>query len=394
MQGNTLLIAKNFYPHIGGVESYITEFIKYYIKKRPDTFLYVICPAKEARLHDSISKTDKIIMATPKVNLTFMNLDKQTNIFLSAIQSLLYYYFILTRGIALLSNKRSNISYIYGIGGPFSILPSLILSKIFNKKCFGHIHADFRFAERSKLSKLFYKLICSKLDRLFVNSKDALLDLLEIGINEEDVSIIDNWVDTQLFKVKDRKTCRELLRLPLDKKILLFVARLSEEKGVLEVLDCIDILKDREEFLFIIIGDGPLRPVVERRIKFNRNTLFLGPKRNFELVDYYNAADLLLWGSLDVHYVSITVMEALHCGLPVVSPSTSTQGGKTGMEGFYIRQDTLPSRVGVLFKSDAKSLARAIDEIFNKKFDREEIKRYALEKYSEKNADSVLMYLK
>jgi glycosyltransferase involved in cell wall biosynthesis len=178
--------------------------------------------------------------------------------------------------------------------------------------------------------------------------------------------------------------------LPLHKKILLFVGRLSEEKGILEVLNCIDVFKNRGEFLFLIIGDGPIRPLVEKRLKSNKNALFLGPKRRCELVDYYNAADLLLWGSIDAHYVSITIMEALHCGLPVIAPNTSTQGGKTGIKEFYIRQDTLPPAVGMLFKGDVKSLVKAIDDFFNKKFDRKEIKKYALEKYSEKNVNLIL----
>lgn len=393
MKGSTLIITKNFHPNIGGVETYVTEFIKCYIR-RYSTFLYIICPIKGVHLQDSISKTSNISMITPNVNRTFINLDKERNIFLSIIQSLLYYYFILVQGAKLLLCKRNDISYIYGIGGPFSIFPSLILSKIFNKKCFGHIHADFQFAKRSKLARLFYKLIFGKLDRLFVNSKDAVIDLLNIGMTKAKICIVNNWVDTQIFKIKDKKTCRKILNLPLDKKILLFVGRLSKEKGILEVLDCIDILKNQDEILFIIIGDGSLRPVVEERIKHSKNTLFLGPKRNFELVDYLNSADLLLWGALDANYVSITIMEALHCGLPVVAPDTSTQDGKIGIEKFYVREDTLPAEVGMLFKSNVKSLAKAIDEFFDKRFDREEIKKYALEKYSEKNADLVFLYLR
>jgi len=388
MKGNTLVISRNFYPNIGGVETYITEFIKCYIKRK-NTHLYIVCPIK-GFLPDSI-KRSKVTMFTPKFNCTFINLDvERKRRFLCMIQVLIYYCFILLQSGKLLLYKGNNISYIYGVGGPFAIFPSLILSKIFHKKCFGHIHADFQFRKKNPLLKLFYKTLFNRLDKLFVNSKDVQIDLLEIGVDKRKIIVIDNWVDTQIFKLKDKKICRQALNLPEDKKILLFVGRLSYEKGINEVLNCIDFFKNDKRFFFIIIGDGPLRNVVEKRIQKNDNVIFLGPKKNFELVDYYNAADLLLWGSIDTYYVSITIMEALHCGLPVIAPITTTQDGKMGIEKYYVKPDTLPTTVGMLFEGNVESLIKTIDEFFSKKFNREEIKKYALKKYSENNANLIL----
>lgn len=75
---------------------------------------------------------------------------------------------------------------------------------------------------------------------------------------------------------------------------------------------------------------SPLKGAIEKRIKNNNNAIFLGPKRGVELVDYYNAADALLWGSIDTHYLSITIMEALHCGLPILAPRGTTNVCKWG----------------------------------------------------------------
>jgi len=385
MKGNTLVIIRNFYPNIGGVETYINEFIKIYVKRK-NTRLYIVCPIK-GFLPESI-KRNKVTMFIPKFNCSFVNLDTERRQILRMIQVIIYYIFILIQSVKVLLHKESNVAYIYGVGGPFSIFPSIILSKVFRKKCFGHIHADFQFKKR--LSRLIYRILFNKLDKIFVNSKDVQIDLLEIGVDKRKVVVIDNWVDKQIFKLKDKKTCRQVLNLPENKKILLFVGRLSPEKGINEVLDCIDFFKNDKRFFFVIIGDGPLKNVVEKRIQKNNNVIFLGPKKNFELVNYFNAADLLLWGSIDTHYVSITIMEALHCGLPVIAPITTTQDGKIGVEKYKVRPETLPSEVGVLFEGNVESLINAIDEFFSKKFIREEIKKYALKKYSEDNADLVL----
>ena len=390
MSTNTLIITRNFYPDIGGVETYITEFLKCYLG-RCKGHIYILCPIK-GQLSNSI-ESNNISLITPKADLIFRNIDRDENTFLDLLQALLWSCFIFLKGIGLLLQGRTNISNIYGIGGTFAIFPSIVLAKLFNKKCFGHIHADFQFVQRNVLSQLLYRLMFNRLDKLFVNSKDVQVDLTSINVNKQKICVITNWVDTKIFRLKNRKTCRERLHLPLDKKILLFVGRLSEDKGVLEVLNSIDNSKNREDLLFLIIGDGHLRPLVEARIKNNKNALYLGPKRDSELADYYNAANLLLWGAIETHYVSLIIMEALHCGLPVIAPITTTQDGKIGVKEFFVKQDTLPAKVGMLFDGDAESLMKAIDDCLNTRLDREEINKYALERYTEKNIDPVFLAL-
>ena len=387
MNSDTLIITRDFYPNFGGVASFITEFIKCYTKKRPNSCVYIVCPTKTS-LPDFI-KESNVSMFTPKFNLTFISLDAGGRKFLLIIQTLLYYCFILVQSGKLLLCRGNTISFTYGVGGPFAILASIILSKIFKKICFGHIHIDFQFVKGNILSRLFYKSLFNRLNKVFVNSKDVEMDLLKIGVTNEKIVIVNNWVDTRIFKIKNKKTCRKLLNLPVDKKILLFVGRLSNEKGIFEVLNCIDFFKNNREFLFVIIG-FPSKNLIEKRLKSYKNTFFLGSKRNFELVNYYNAADVLLWGSVDTHYVSITIMEALHCGLPVIAPITTTNINKIGIKKFYVKQDTLPTTVGMLFGGNAKSLTKAIGDFFGKKFNREKINKYALEKYSEKNVNLIL----
>ena len=388
MSKNTLIITRNFHPCIGGVETYIIEFIKCYIK-RENSFLYILTPVR-GTLPDYIDKKHDIRLISPKVNLSFVNIDKEEHGTL--IQAFVQWLYLLIKGSQLILAKN-DISNIYGIGGPFAIVPSYILSKLFNKRCFGHIHADFQFQRRSTIARWFYKCVFKGLDRLFVNSQDVKTDILAINVPEEKLCIIHNWIDTNIFNLKNKKTCRENLNLPLDKDILLFVGRLSGEKGILQVLDCIDILGDHNSFIFLIVGDGPLRPIVEKRIKDKRNAVFAGPKSGVELANFYNAADVLLWGSIDTHYVSIVIMEALHCGLPVLAPRTTTQDGKIGIKEYFVKDETLPREVGLLFEGDVNSLIKAITVFFSTKFSRKKINLYAAEKYSEKNANPVLAEL-
>ncbi len=390
MGKNTLIITKNFYPEIGGVETYILEFIKYFIKKKSG-IIYVITP-KESILPAIFRNNKRVKLICPKFNITFTNPDVNFNIISTSIQICIYLFFVFSQSIILLL-KQPKISNIIGIGGSFSISLSFLLGSVFNRKKFGHFHADFQFKKRSFVARSYYKLVFNRLDRIFVNSKDVLKDLVAIGVRKVKINIINNWVDANIFKIKDKKKIRRKLKLPLDKKILLFVGRLSTEKGIEEVLHCASILGERKDLIFIIVGLGPLQNLAIQYAENNKNIYYLGPKKPFELTDYYNASDFLLWGSLDVYYVSITIMEALHCGLPVIAPAVSTQGGKEKNEKFAVDENTLPPEVGILIKTSGEKLTKSIDNMLSKDFNRKIIKEYALKKYSEKNADPVLFAL-
>ena len=386
MPTDILLISRNFHPAIGGVETYITEFMKYFVKKQKGD-LHILCP-KRCSLPAGL-KNARIHLYTPGLNFTFAEIDILLKGIQVWLQGFIFQIIIFIKGVSFLGRKKAGILGIYGVGGPFAIIPALILARLFGKKAYGHMHADFQFTRRSGLLKIFYRRLFNSLDRVFVNSRDVEIDLLNISVNKSKIVIISNWVDTQIFRLKDKRVCRQLFNFPEDKKVLLFVGRLSFEKGINEVLDCIDYFKDNKRYFFVIIGEGPLKGEVERRLRSNGNAIFLGPKRNFELVDCYNAADILLWGSIDTSYVSITIMEALHCGLPILAPRGTTNVSKKEIKKFEVKNEVIPDFLGLLFKSSAKELAEAIKKFTNLNFDRIRINQYATERYSDRNAERI-----
>ena len=386
MPTDILLITRNFHPTIGGVEAYITEFMKYFVKKQKGN-LHILCP-KRCSLPAEL-KNARIHLYIPGQNFTFVEIDILLKGIRVWFQGFIFQIIIFVDGIKFLLRKKIDILGIYGVGGPFAIIPTLILARLFGKKAYGHMHADFQFTQRRGLLKIFYRKLFNSLDRVFVNSRDVEIDLLNIGVNKLKIVMISNWVDRQVFKLKDKRICKQLFSFPEDKKVLLFVGRLSFEKGINEVLDCIDYFKGNKGYFFVIVGEGPLKGEVERRLRSNGNAIFLGPKRNFELVDYYNAADVLLWGSIDTSYVSITIMEALRCGLPILAPRSTTNVSKWGIKEYEVKEEVLPDFLGLLFKSNAKGLAKAIEKFTNLNFDRIRINQYATERYSDRNAGRI-----
>lgn len=383
MPTDILLITRNFHPTIGGVEAYITEFMKYFVKKQKGD-LHILCP-KRCSLPAELKNT-RIHLYTPGQNFTFVEIDILLKGIQVWLQGFIFQIIIFIKGVKFLVRKKVGILGIYGVGGPFAIIPALILARLFGKKAYGHMHADFQFTRRSGLLKIFYRRLFNSLDRVFVNSRDVEIDLLNISVNKSKIVIISNWVDTQIFKLKDKAACRQLLNFSEDKKVLLFVGRLSFEKGINEVLTCLNHFKDDNRYLFVIIGEGPLKDTVESRLKHNNSAIYLGSKRSAELVDYYNAADVLLWGSVDTNYVSITIMEALHCGLPILAPRETTNVSKWGIKQYEVKEEVLPNFLGLLFESSTEGLTEAIEKFSHLNFERKRINQYAVERYSDQNA--------
>lgn len=105
------------------------------------------------------------------------------------------------------------------------------------------------------------------------------------------------------------------------RRVLLFVGRLIPEKGVVPFLERIaGILRDRPEFLFVVVGDGPERPALESLVAnlgLERSVLLAGRFEGPELLAWYLCADGFALPSLFEPFGAV-VDEAQAFGLPVL----------------------------------------------------------------------------
>jgi len=126
-------------------------------------------------------------------------------------------------------------------------------------------------------------------------------------------------IDSDKFKVIDKNECRNKLRIPKDKKVLLTVSRLYDLKQVDKIIEILNEIN--EEFIFIVVGHGTreyekyLRDKA-KQLLYNNRIRFEGYKTANELVDYYNSADLFIHTSKS-EAGPVSVMEAMACGLPI-----------------------------------------------------------------------------
>jgi glycosyltransferase involved in cell wall biosynthesis len=132
-------------------------------------------------------------------------------------------------------------------------------------------------------------------------------------LNQQPVNLIYNGIDTNLFKPQDKIQTRKELGLPLDKKIILFLAdggKNNPWKGWEYAEKIAESFINDKDTIFLCVGGN--------NNKLN-NIDFTGyiadPKK---IAQYYAAADVFLFPSLAENF-PLVVLEAMSCGLPVLA---------------------------------------------------------------------------
>jgi alpha-1,6-mannosyltransferase len=133
-------------------------------------------------------------------------------------------------------------------------------------------------------------------------------------------------VDTEAFRPAARDDAlRKKLDLPADRKVLLYVGRLSPEKNIEMLLAAFERLNARHPHTYhlVMVGDGPLRRLLPAtRQRTGALTWRSYVQENGELARYYHAADLFIHPGV-VETFGLVVLEAQACGLPCVGISGS-----------------------------------------------------------------------
>jgi starch synthase (maltosyl-transferring) len=148
----------------------------------------------------------------------------------------------------------------------------------------------------------------------------------EEGISPSRVSVIPNGISLEqlssLASVTDLAELDEIATrgIPTDAPLLVFVGRLSAQKGILTLVQKVDrLLEKLPEHHFLIVGDGPERSSVETAVaqsKTANRVHLLGWRAN--AIYWINRSQLLLLPSLYEGMPNV-VLEAMGCGKPVVT---------------------------------------------------------------------------
>ena len=133
-------------------------------------------------------------------------------------------------------------------------------------------------------------------------------------LHEFPVTVIPHGLDTETFCPRDRRFAREVLGVPQEARVVLFVGDPVSRsiKGFALLAQALTGLRELSDLLLISVGSG--KPPVEVQTPF----LHLGRIDNARLLSLvYSAADIFVIPSI-LENAPLTALEAIACGTPVV----------------------------------------------------------------------------
>jgi glycosyltransferase involved in cell wall biosynthesis len=154
---------------------------------------------------------------------------------------------------------------------------------------------------------------------------------------KNDIIVIPVGIDLKLFRPMDRKKMRSLYDFAQDDIIILYIGRFSQEKGLDLLLRGFSLLKAHiPNARLILLGKGPSESNLRKIVKEEKisDVTFMEPVSHDKIPQMINSADLLALCS-SYEGMPTVVLEALACGIPVVSTdvgdvSKIVKNGKTG----------------------------------------------------------------
>jgi alpha-maltose-1-phosphate synthase len=174
------------------------------------------------------------------------------------------------------------------------------------------------------------------------------------------VVVIHNGIDPERFR---RTTARDQLdRLRVTPPYVLFVGRITDQKGIFHLLEAAPALPDGVQL--VLCAAAPDTPEIEERL---RRTLARHPNAHWigemvpvdEVMQLYSHASVFVCPSVYEPFGLIN-LEAMACGTPVVA---SAVGGilevvQDGVTGFLVepgRPDQLAEKIGRLLADPAQA---------------------------------------
>ena len=136
----------------------------------------------------------------------------------------------------------------------------------------------------------------------------------------EHMTSVPTGIDLDRFAPRDRAVARRELGVA-DAPALGIVATLRDWKGHAYLLEAFDRLRARfPEWQLLVVGDGPMREILEQQTRQRRLgdcVRLVGNQDNVE--QWLNALDLFVLPSYGEEGVPQGIMQAMACGLAVVS---------------------------------------------------------------------------
>lgn len=291
-----------------------------------------------------------------KINLIGKNFDKNSGQGIYKYSGELLSELKKTRNI-ILTNLDGEINHVQQ--------PELIWKVLFKKKIITTIHdiIPIVYGERKFLFRVFFYfsvfLALIKSKKVIVDSISTKKDLIKYFSFAKDKI-------TPIYLGTDDKKFYPLKKRNNKKFTIGYIGGLGKRKNV-EIILRIAKETEKENILFKIAGKGPeLKKLLELKKKLNlKNIEFVGFVPENKINAFYNSLNLFIFPSFYEGF-GLPVLEAMACGIPVITSNRSSLPEVVGNAGILINPNSIIQ------------IKNAIEKVINNKKLQKEMARKSL----------------
>ena len=161
-------------------------------------------------------------------------------------------------------------------------------------------------------------ILLKKADKIFTVTKDLERYLSQKNFQKQKIIVLPNGIQTDLIR-KAKKS----LKYNID---ALFVGRINETKGIYDMLNVLNIVKQQfPKFKLAIVGTGDKYTEIKfnnkiRKMKLQNNIDFLGYKNGIEKFNIIKSSKCFWFLSVSKsESFGVALLEAVCCGLPAIA---------------------------------------------------------------------------
>ena len=227
--------------------------------------------------------------------------------------------------------------------------------------------SDINLHTRFRMQRAWIRWAANRAAALVTVSTALRMALADIGVPLSRITVVQNGVDLEAFKVRDRAPLRA--RLGWSRPTLLAVGNLVPEKGHDLIIEALPLLTD---VTLVIVGSGPeeqwLRRLARNYGVESRVTWVPYLSQN-ELAEYYCAADATVLASSREGMANV-LLESLACGTRVIA---SDVGGNAEVvcddrAGVLLHERSAAAIVEAYRKVRASDLDASMTRLFAERF--------------------------
>lgn len=250
----------------------------------------------------------------------------------------------------LIKIVRENDFLIIGGYDQLTYIAISMLCKVFGKKysiLFDGISTDKITLSRSGKQYKLKKFVISNAQSIFGNgtvSKLYFMNSFDFSENRiynqyltvDGEKIMKNNHKSEIY----RKKYREIYNIDSEKKVILYSGRIVKVKNIEAIIKSIALMRDKENIVFVITGDGEERKKIEKLAEEKGVILIITGyiKNQSDLFEHYYMADIFTLMSI-VEPWGLVINEAMYAKLPVIISNrvgASIDLVREGVNGFSV----------------------------------------------------------